>query len=822
MMVVSTFSFSLFMFSMMVTSAMEIVDENVPDPTFTDVEYGSAYYYATNYLYDYGVVNGYEDGSFKPNQNINRAEFLRIVMDAASIEVDGSNCYSDVKDEWFAPYVCKATELGHVVGDAGTNNFRPADPVNFAEASKIVVNVMGVTPQQVSEDLPWYASFVMTLENYGAIPATVDAFDHQVTRGEMAEMAYRIADNRTDEVSNTYENIENGVKAFDPKFASAGGELETFASCQDFTAYLDYAFEDNYYWEYDEDSADDGSVAEETSAVSTKSADYSDTNVQVEGVDEADIVKTDGEYIYVLKDGTVRIVKAYTPDEMEEVAVVDFSGDVQSWYGAESMYVDDDKLVVVSSGYGDIAYGLSYEDSYGNSSLTSVYVYDISDKSEPELERKVAFEGSHLSSRKVDDTVYLVTNKYVWSYYDDDPIVPLQRDSADGDEVVESATCTSVYYDPQSRGTDLTTIAAIPVDDTKAAVDEEVIIGSTSEIYASRDNLYLADSTYDWWWGYDYEEETRLHKFSLDGNDVEHEADGAVPGRILNQFSMDEHEGNFRVATTVGQVWNDTSSNNVYILDEDLDQIGDIENIAPKERIYSTRFMGDRLYMVTFKKVDPFFVIDLEDPTDPEILGELKIPGYSNYLHPLDENHIIGFGKDTVDPTDEEADEFWSTVDFAWFQGMKMAIFDVTDVNDPVELHKEIIGDRGTSSELLWNHKALMIDTDKGVMAFPVTLAELPESVSKDPEIPQSAYGQYTYQGAYVYDISVEDGFDLRGRVSHYNEDQLGDAFEYYYYGDEDVMRALYIGDYLYTISRAYVQAHNLDDLEFVNRVILD
>ena len=315
-----------------------------------------------------------------------------------------------------------------------------------------------------------------------------------------------------------------------------------------------------------------------------------------------------------------------------------------------------------------------------------------------------------------------------------------------------------------------------------------------------------------------------MRKFAVDETELDYVASVEVPGYSLNQFSMDEHDGNFRIATTEGEVWSSAnpSSNNLYIYDEDLKPLGDIQNIAPGESIYSTRFMGDRVYMVTFKKVDPFFVIDASDPTDPEVLGELKIPGYSNYLHPLDENHVIGIGKDTVEPGDDEANNFWNEVDFAWYQGMKMAIFDVTDVENPVELHKEIIGDRGTYSELLYNHKALMFDAAKGIMAFPVTLAELPESVAKDPEIPGSAYGEYTYQGAYIYDVSVEDGFELRGTITHFDEDQLGNAFEYYYWGSDNMIeRILYIGDYFYTVSEALVRANAMDDLEFVNEVEL-
>ena len=281
---------------------------------------------------------------------------------------------------------------------------------------------------------------------------------------------------------------------------------------------------------------------------------------------------------------------------------------------------------------------------------------------------------------------------------------------------------------------------------------------------------------------------------------------------------MDEYEGYFRLTTTTGYAWDDNSANHLYVLNDDLEVVGSIENIAPGETIYSTRFMGDRAYLVTFKKVDPFFVIDVSNPTAPEILGYLKIPGYSDYLHPYGENYVIGFGKDTAEPTEEEG--FWNTVDFAWFQGLKIAMFDVSDVENPIELHKEIIGDRGSSTELLYNHKALLFDEDKGIMSFPVTLAELAESYKEDGAQSANVYGDYVYQGAYVYDVSVEDGFELRGRITHYTDEELAEMSDnYWWYGENDIERILYIGDYFYTVSSGMLKASMMDSLGEANSI---
>ena len=184
---------------------------------------------------------------------------------------------------------------------------------------------------------------------------------------------------------------------------------------------------------------------------------------------------------------------------------------------------------------------------------------------------------------------------------------------------------------------------------------------------------------------------------------------------------MDENNGFFRIATTTGEIWRTdslTSKNNVYILDEALQLTGKVEDIAPGEKIYSVRFMGDRGYMVTFKNVDPFFVLNLKNPASPKILGALKIPGFSDYLHTYDDNHIIGFGKETVELSQNGGTN-------AYYQGLKLAVFDVTDVSHPVEMFKTIIGDRGTDSEVLRNHKTLLFDKEKGILSFRLPLWRL-------------------------------------------------------------------------------------------------
>ena len=291
---------------------------------------------------------------------------------------------------------------------------------------------------------------------------------------------------------------------------------------------------------------------------------------------------------------------------------------------------------------------------------------------------------------------------------------------------------------------------------------------------------------------------TVVHKISIDNGDIKYEANGEVKGNLLNQFSMDEQDGNLRLATTF-EAWTfnkNIQHNNVYVLDSDLKQIGSLEKIAEDERIYSTRFIGDRLYMVTFKRMDPFFVIDLSNPKNPEVLGELKIPGFSDYLHPYDENHIIGIGKET----DENE---WGGIST---KGVKLALFDVSNVNNPVQIDKYEIGKQGTDSEALQDHKAFLFDKKKNLLVIPIR--EVKGNKEYDPRL--GYYRQNLWQGAYVF-LLTEKGFELKGKISHME----GQETDYYYYGSPNaVRRSLYMDDVLYTVSMKKIKMNDLNNID--------
>ena len=225
-------------------------------------------------------------------------------------------------------------------------------------------------------------------------------------------------------------------------------------------------------------------------------------------------------------------------------------------------------------------------------------------------------------------------------------------------------------------------------------------------------------------------QKTMVYKFSLNNGSVTYTGKGMIPGTVLNQFSMDEFDGYFSIATTT----NTPNSNNLFILDDAMKLVGSLEDIAIGERIKSVRYMEDKVYIVTFRVIDPFFVISRADPTNPEILGELKIPGYSDYLHPYDDTHIVGFGKEVVNNRE---------------QGFKISLFDVSEVTNPIELHKEVVGHIGTDSLVLRDHKALLFSTLKNLMAFPISVTQHTSG---------SVYNyKHVFDGAYFYYIDATD-----------------------------------------------------------------
>lgn len=558
-----------------------------------------------------------------------------------------------------------------------------------------------------------------------------------------------------------------------------------------------------------EDSAAEAPAVQETQAENsgTSNMDKSDTNVQVEGVQEGDIIKNDGRYIYVITDRGLKIIDS-NPKAPKVVSTIF----VPENTSISEIYTAGNKLIVIgqnnfyyimekpAADSPDLTKPLIMPPRY-DENRTDVLIYDIENIEKPVLEREYLFDGNYLSGRVIDDSFYLVNNKYLnlgYRYYDNIDIdipLPYYTDVLRGEK--HEFGYDQIKYFPNYIDTRYMYTIGIDLSDKVSKPDVDVYLGGTDTIYVSKDNLYaaVADYSYDYEirqmeeFNPEYTTSTVIYKFKLDGGNIGTAVQGQVPGTIINQFSMDEHNNTFRIATTTGEMWMNTSKNNVYILDENLKALGKLEGLAEGERIYSTRFAGDRVYMVTFRQVDPLFVIDTSNPRAPELKGMLKIPGYSTYLHMVDENHILGFGYDT------EENQWGGTVN----GGLKISMFDVSNVNRPKETFTEVIGKAGTYSELLYNHKALMFSLNKGLMAFPVN--RMADNYKSD------------FNGAYVYNIS-NDSIRLKNTISH-NESEFASYLD-------NIKRIIYIGDYLYTFSENEMQVHSIDTNKKVNELLIN
>ncbi|MFH0954869.1 MAG: beta-propeller domain-containing protein [Candidatus Micrarchaeota archaeon] len=596
---------------------------------------------------------------------------------------------------------------------------------------------------------------------------------------------------------------------------------------------------------------------------------YSTTNVQVEGVDEADIVKTNGEYIYTLTEGALTISKAYPAQEAGLVSYTplneenEINAENQGYSGMQpqEMFLDGEFVLIFGNQWMNIfpeplentnagsGSGMMPPRYYSGNSVTVMQLWNVSDKTSPRLVKTAELEGEYVSSRKIGSTAFFVIStspQRIWTENVlQEQMLPQYREKTgtlSTDDIFKpSCGCADVGYLEPTQPESFITIGSLEMTNPKAEIKKQIIVGSGENVYASLNNLYVAQSSYNYPKLFpipmvreitrgifeianpEPAETTTVHKFSLANNTVSYLGLMQAPGHILNQFSMDKFDNHFRIATTIGEVWNTQkkSTNNIFIFDSELKKTGSLEDLAPGEKIYSARFMGARGYLVTFKKVDPFFVIDLSNPSSPQVLGKLKIPGYSDYLHPFDETHIIGVGKNTIEASDELVGQ--RGLDFAWYQGIKIALFDVTDVANPKEMYKVDIGDRGTDSPALHDHKAFLFDKEKQLLAIPITLAEISSEQKQGADNSNyPLYGEFTFQGAYVYNLSLENGFQLKGKITHDSGGENALKSGYYYSGNIGILRSLYIGNVLYTVSDAKILANDLATLGELKEIKLE
>jgi len=539
---------------------------------------------------------------------------------------------------------------------------------------------------------------------------------------------------------------------------------------------------------------------------------HSETNVQVEGIDEGDMVKTDGKFIFQVKDGKLQIVKAVPANEMKLEALISFN---ESFYPNE-LFLYKDQLIVMGNSYKELTKSSQKSDMRiaPVHETTKAIIYDVKNKKAPKQIREIDIEGSLAASRLMDGKVYLIVNKYpdIWLLKENPEmdIRPKYYDSANGKKI-QAAEYDEIQLFTDSNETNFTNIAVVDLENPKSNIVLTTYLGSGNQIYMSKNNLYLAITNYVPFTSdinNSYNPNTTVYKYAVNGMKVEFQSSNEVPGTVLNQFSMDEYKGNFRIATTRGQTWDETkpSANNLYILDENMKQIGKLEDLARGERIYSARFMNDRIYIVTFKETDPLFVIDSSNPMKPKVLGELKIPGFSNYLHPYDENHIIGFGHDTKVIAGKGA----GNQPLILTNGVKISLFDVSDMSKPKEKFTEIIGGRGTYSPLNYDHKALLFDKKKNIFAFPIAVYE---NINAKSELEFDS--KFNFQGAYVYNVDLNKGFSLQTKITHQDNKAPYEEWE------NNIDRIMYIGDTLYALSPKKISSYHLSTYKKQGEVLL-
>ncbi len=641
-----------------------------------------------------------------------------------------------------------------------------------------------------------------------------------------------------------------------------------------------------------------------TYAASSGLKGYSTTNIQVAGVDEADTVKTDGRYLYVIANNSLYILDADPANAkvLQKISIAD------AYISGMYLSTDGNRLAVLGNTWIAQVYDtkalppdgadiMLYP--YYRASTTFVYVYDVSNKNvAPALARNVTMTGNYLNSRMIDNYLYNIVTEYAYMLNGTVMLPAFYKGNEASNVPATNVFFTSADISSSYQSYTYTTFMAVDlINDAVAPSNMTVMLNGADQVYVSKGNIYVTYPNYQYVFltvtdalpptspaadgstgtsGAIAPEvssmrfptvQTSIYRIHVSGNTLTFAAQGNVTGTVLQQYAMDETDGYFRIATTA-YVYNNqttysgTQQNNVYVLDLNLNVVGKVENIGTGENFHAARFIGNRCYLVTFMTTDPLFVIDLSQPTNPTVLGELVMPGYSDYLHPYDETHLIGLGKEaTVD----------SGGSMAWYKGLKLSLFDVSNVNAPTEIAKIEIGDRGTNSEALYNPKAFLFDKSRDLLVIPIELhlvnknastsgtfpekmvppteprtmptnaSDLPTKPDLTTPAPTSAprpgfdsgfpeYGEFVWQGVYVFKVTLEGGFEVRGNITQIDDAEallsdpslpMRSSYQWNGY-NQYITRALFIDDVLYTISNSRVQLNDLNSLALIAKVELD
>lgn len=533
------------------------------------------------------------------------------------------------------------------------------------------------------------------------------------------------------------------------------------------------------------DSSTSGSAAPSSDSGVTQ---YSDTNVQVEGVQEADVVKTDGEYIYTINNTSLYIYKV-KDGEVNKLSETVLSENTS--FMASECYLTQDKLTIIAHHNDDTAYNehRSYVSYYANTSAI-VIVYDISDRENPQELSRLNQSGTYVTGRMIDQTLYLITNYYASSVADEDiqhaeNYVPTAGSIESPAPMNVEDIC--IIEQPQSESYII--VSSLNIDNPQEFLQTKSLLGASgSNIYCSLSRLYIGSENYS-----SDNSTTDFFVYSLNEGQIELTAEAKIDGYLHNQFSMDEYNGYFRVVTSqwvevteeieeydseLINIMDTQYVHRLYVLNGELEQVGVVEKNTGNEQLKSVRFDGDLAYFVTFMQTDPLFAVDLTNPEDPQVTTELKIPGFSTYMHSYGENRLLGFGQNAKDD--------------GVTNGLKLSMFDTSDKYNVGEKHVIKFGTQNTGSVALQDHKAILIAPEKNLIGIPVY------EYSYDDDFYQENYYYYMFS----YDDSA--GFKQIGKFEMYMEEDN-------FYSDR--MRGLYVDDYIYLINAPTVEAHSLDGI---------
>jgi inhibitor of cysteine peptidase len=633
----------------------------------------------------------------------------------------------------------------------------------------------------------------------------------------------------------------NGTEVGNPESIdlSLTGDMTGFSDNTELEIYLKDQYRQSVYSDYPyalesstvrnddfvDGGAGDGGTGDAApgAPVADESKGYTDTNLQEAGVDEADVVKTDGEFLYVAGSyasdhpDRVSVVRAASP--MLPISTISVKGTVTDMYLYEHLLVilyrplNYEGNDWVQTGVTDMAFiGIPYWIPI--QSKTGIAIFDVTDPAAPAEQKTIEMDGYLVSSRRIANKLHVVQQylpnlppPYLLEDDIDDmtleELIPFYADVTNTNEPGERVQLVQPddFFHPDiDGGGSIVSLVTMDLDDLDQPLSSTGVVADASIVYASTRALYFT-STY---WNYlatDSDgpvQQTVIYKFDLTGEQVRGVGFVGVTGRALNQFSLGEHEDVLRIATTTG--WSGgfepTAKNHVFCVgmqEGKLTIIGQLKDLAPGEEIYAARFMGTRGYLVTFVTIDPLFTLDLSDPTEPKVAGELKVPGFSEYIHPYGENHLITIGKDALEVDGN-----------AWYQGVQLSIFDISNFSEPQLLHTAKIGDRGTTSEALHSHKAFTFWEENGLLAIPIDLYEH-ESLPTD--YPWQ-WGTLTYKGLYVYRVGIEGGFEFLGRIATLSD------LEQYWVAYGNYTRGIFMDDRVYAVTPDAVRSARVADID--------